>query len=144
MDLKNIFWTRNTTQKSIQPLNSNFGICTQCIKYDSYVSPGLLGCIPVRKKSESALLVFMLLGFLIKIMAYFQFMVIRRVDLKRFAHSALNMTLMFEPVFLVFMLWSFLIKVLACLLISGHTKNKCIGPSKGTKCFDSENKAFDL
>ena len=52
-------------------LNSNFGICTQCIKYDSYVPPGLLGSIPVRKKSESALLVFMLLGFLIKIMAYF-------------------------------------------------------------------------
>ena len=83
-------------------LNSNFGICTQCMEYDSYVSPGLLGSIPVRKKSESALLVFMLLGFLIKIMAYFQFMVIRRVDLKRFAHSALNMTLMFEPVFFSF------------------------------------------
>ena len=52
-------------------LNSNFGICTQCIKYDPYVSPGLLGSIPVRKKSESALLVFMLLDFLINIMSYF-------------------------------------------------------------------------
>ena len=70
-----------------KPLNSNFGICTQCIEYDSYVSPGLLGSIPVRKKSESALLVFMLLGFLIKIMYTFQFLVISKVVKTKFLNS---------------------------------------------------------